>query len=199
MKKGEALQLESNGPGIPIRLPNQHFRSGLPEEITLFRDDFQTGEGLPLDQHRPDAGISWESISESNPTIIRNHVLDLDRCPSTARAHRSSRCQRFAGRLHAGVERAEEFVEQIALDEGHDGVFRRGVAVGHEVAQRGVTVVSDGLVETDRRGEAVQLGVLLVEVSPSPLAWRSAARRLAERSPGIRMRLAFWSSARPMA
>ncbi|MEO5914803.1 MAG: hypothetical protein ABIS50_11250 [Luteolibacter sp.] len=76
LKKGEALRLESNGGSEPIRLPNQHFRSGLPQQMALFQDDFHTDEGLPLDQHRPTIGLSWEAISETNPTIIRNQVLD---------------------------------------------------------------------------------------------------------------------------
>lgn len=76
LKKDEALQLDSDGGSVPIRLPNQHFRSGLPQQITLFQEDFQTDDGRPLAQHRPASGDSWESITEANPTILRNHVLD---------------------------------------------------------------------------------------------------------------------------
>ncbi len=42
-------------------------------------------------------------------------------------------------------------------------VFRGAVAVGHQVAEGGIAVVADGLVEADRGGQAVQLGVVLVE------------------------------------
>lgn len=76
LKKGDALQLDSDGSSAPIRLPNQHFRSGLPQQVMVFKDDFQSGEGLPLVRHQPDSGLSWEAITEANPTIIRNHILD---------------------------------------------------------------------------------------------------------------------------
>ena len=62
-----------------------------------------------------------------------------------------------------GVERAEQFVEQIAVDEGHHMILGSAIAIGHQVTERGVAVVADRLVERDRRGEAVQLGVGLVE------------------------------------
>ena len=62
-----------------------------------------------------------------------------------------------------GVERAEQLVEQIAVDHRHHVVLGRAVAVGHQVAERGVAVVADRLVERHRRGQAVQLGVGLVE------------------------------------
>jgi hypothetical protein len=42
-------------------------------------------------------------------------------------------------------------------------IFGGSVAVGHKVAQGGVTIVTDGLVETDWSGQAVQFGVGLVE------------------------------------
>src|SRR5262245_53345658 len=45
------------------------------------------------------------------------------------------------------VERAEELVEQVAVDHRHHGVLGGAVAVGHEVAERGVTIVADRLVE----------------------------------------------------
>jgi hypothetical protein len=61
------------------------------------------------------------------------------------------------------LEGAEQLVEQIALDDGHHVVLGGGVTVGHQVAERGVTVVTDGLVEAHRRGQPVELGVLLVE------------------------------------
>lgn len=76
LKKGEALQLAPDGTSAPIRLPNQHFRSGLPRQVALFRDDFRNSEGQPLVNHHPDSGNSWEALSETNPTILRNQVLD---------------------------------------------------------------------------------------------------------------------------
>jgi hypothetical protein len=63
----------------------------------------------------------------------------------------------------AGIEGAEQFVEQLAVDQCHHRVFGGGVAVGHQVAEGGVAVVTDGLVERDRGGEAVQFGVAHVE------------------------------------
>ena len=61
------------------------------------------------------------------------------------------------------VERAEQLVEQLAVDHCHHGVFRGAVAVGHQVAEGGVAIVADGLVQRHRRGEAVQFGVADVE------------------------------------
>ena len=80
------------------------------------------------------------------------------------------------GEAGAGLQRVEQLVEQIALDEGHHVVLGGAVAIGHEVAERGVAVVADGLVEADRRGEAVQFGVGLVErlTVAGGLAQRSA-------------------------
>src|SRR6056297_163475 len=61
------------------------------------------------------------------------------------------------------VERAEQLVEQLAVDQRHHVIFGSAVTVGHQVAEGGVAVVADRLVEADRCGEAVQLGVGLVE------------------------------------
>ncbi len=57
----------------------------------------------------------------------------------------------------------QEVVEQVALDTDHDRVLWGRVAVGHEVAEGGVAIIADGLVEADRGGESVQLSVGLVE------------------------------------
>src|SRR4029079_16575296 len=61
------------------------------------------------------------------------------------------------------VERAEELVEQVAVDHRHDVVLWRAVTAGHQVAEGGVAVVADRLVQRDRGREAVQLGVGLIE------------------------------------
>jgi len=45
------------------------------------------------------------------------------------------------------IERAEQFAEQFAVDQRHDSVFRGALAVVHEVAKGGVTVIAHGLVE----------------------------------------------------
>jgi hypothetical protein len=76
LKTGDAIRLESNGTSHPIRLPNQHFLSGLPEQVTLFRDDFETESEQLLSDHRPQVGQSWEVANQLNPTYLRNHVLD---------------------------------------------------------------------------------------------------------------------------
>jgi hypothetical protein len=76
LTKGEALRLESNGDSVPIRLPNQHFQSGLPQQVMLFQDRFDEEENTPLSDHRPQFGQSWEPVWEDNPTLIRNHILD---------------------------------------------------------------------------------------------------------------------------
>lgn len=77
LKAGEAACLEPDGWARPIRLPNHHFRSGLPQDVALFRDNFQGSEGLRLDQHQPQIGQTWKVLSEAyNPTVIRNQRLD---------------------------------------------------------------------------------------------------------------------------
>ncbi len=61
---------------MPIRLPNQHFRAGLPQQVILFDDDFRTDAEQPLENHNPLVGGSWKIVAEVNPTVVRNHVLD---------------------------------------------------------------------------------------------------------------------------
>ena len=67
------------------------------------------------------------------------------------------------GETGTSIERVEELVEQVAFDERHDGVLGRRVAVRHQVAEGGIAVVADRLVEADRGGQAVQFSVLLIE------------------------------------
>jgi hypothetical protein len=74
-----------------------------------------------------------------------------------------------------------------------------GSHVGEQVDQLVGVVVADRAVERRGRGEAVQAGVLVVELV-------AVARHLAQRGAqagrtvaGRRIRLAFWSRARPMA
>lgn len=76
LKANESVQLKPDGTSTRIRLPNQHFRSGLPKQVILFQDNFQTGEGRPLNKHRPRSGLSWKVLSEANPTLIRDQILD---------------------------------------------------------------------------------------------------------------------------
>ncbi|GAA5116284.1 hypothetical protein JIN84_19255 [Luteolibacter yonseiensis] len=76
LKAGDAIRLESNGASHPIRLPNQHFLSGLPEQVTIFRDDFQTTGDQLLTSHRPEIGQAWKATNETNPTYLRNQTLD---------------------------------------------------------------------------------------------------------------------------
>ena len=96
-----------------------------------------------------------------------------------------------------GVERAEQLVEHDALGCGDHGLL--GADHVDQVAERAVTVLADRTVEGDRCRQPVETGVLVVELVAVAETWRKAARRLAERSPGSRTRLAFWSSACPMA
>jgi hypothetical protein len=76
LNSGDAMSLERNGKTQPIRLPNQYFRSGLPEQVTLFSDDFHNAEGIELINHLPAVGQRWQVVSETNSTIIRNQTLD---------------------------------------------------------------------------------------------------------------------------
>ena len=58
----------------------------------------------------------------------------------------------FHGVAGVFVERAEQFVEQVAVDHRHHGVLGSAVSVGDQVAERLVAVVPDGLVERDGGG-----------------------------------------------
>ena len=76
LKKGESVQLEANGEVVPVRLPSQHFRSGLPDRLVLFDDDFTETEEMSLVNHKPKTGEAWKVPYEVNPTILRNGILD---------------------------------------------------------------------------------------------------------------------------
>ena len=98
------------------------------------------------------------------------------------------------------VERVEQLVEQLPVDPGQHGRLgrdrhrRRSGRPGWRRRRRPRHLSSDtGVV---RRCSWAFSGS---SSSPSVPVWRSAARRLAARSPGMRTRLAFWSRARPMA
>src|SRR5215218_5415998 len=67
-------------------------------------------------------------------------LTDLAEALALAVEEPEARFDRVAGPV---VERAEQLVEQVAVDHRHDVVLRRAVAVGHEVAERGVAVVTD--------------------------------------------------------
>ncbi|MES2659564.1 MAG: hypothetical protein V4689_13180 [Verrucomicrobiota bacterium] len=81
LNSGDAMSLEGNGKTLPIRLPNQYFRSGLPEQVTLFSDDFHNAEGIELINHRPRVGQTWQVLAETSPPIIRNQTLDTSTGP----------------------------------------------------------------------------------------------------------------------
>lgn len=76
LHSGDAMRLEPDGSTFPIRLPNQHFRSGLPEQLTVFKDEFHSDGDQPLQQHNPDVGQAWKVLSETNPTFVHNQTLD---------------------------------------------------------------------------------------------------------------------------
>lgn len=76
LKSGEALRLDPDGKNYSIRLPNHHFRSGLPQQLTLFRDDFAAKDNTSLVDHQPQHGLRWRVISEMNPTVICDQQLD---------------------------------------------------------------------------------------------------------------------------
>lgn len=76
LKSGDAVCLERDGRSQPIRLPNQHFRSGLPQQVALFRDDFRSEDGTSIGKHTPQIGRGWEILTQLNPSLIRNRKLD---------------------------------------------------------------------------------------------------------------------------
>lgn len=73
---GEAVRLEGNGTITPTARPVIPFRSGLPEELALFRDDFKTADGTLVSDHSPQIGQKWEVMEETNPTAIKQERLD---------------------------------------------------------------------------------------------------------------------------
>jgi hypothetical protein len=73
---GEAVRLDVNGAVTPTARPGIPFRSGLPEELALFHDDFDAADGTGLLNHKPRVGRQWEVLEELNPTVIRNQRLD---------------------------------------------------------------------------------------------------------------------------
>jgi hypothetical protein len=73
---GEAVRLEVSGAVTPTARPGIPFRVGLPEELALFSDDFDTADGTELSKHAPELGQKWEILEESNPTVIRKKRLD---------------------------------------------------------------------------------------------------------------------------
>jgi len=82
LRSGESLRLEHDGSTTPIRLPDQHFRSGLPQPVVLFRDNFQEDEGRALEQHQPYVGQSWQvPVAGDRPTILHNHSIDTTGSP----------------------------------------------------------------------------------------------------------------------
>ncbi len=76
VKSGEALRLDPDGKTQSIRLPDHHFRSGLPQHVALFREDFDVADGAVLAGRQPSVGEPWEVRNEVNPTLIRKRRLD---------------------------------------------------------------------------------------------------------------------------
>lgn len=76
LKSGEAIKLEPDGKSQPVRLANHPFRSGLPQQVMLFRDDFITNAETKLSEHIPRVGLPWQILSETNPTLVKNQRLD---------------------------------------------------------------------------------------------------------------------------
>jgi len=76
IRAGEAVRLEVSGAITPTARPGIPFRMGLPEELALFSDDFETADGTELIKHEPEIGLKWEILEELNPTMIRHQRLD---------------------------------------------------------------------------------------------------------------------------
>src|SRR3954451_13369564 len=68
------------------------------------------------------------------------------------------------GVARPAVEGAEQLVEQLAVHARHHLVLGAGLVGADEVHEGGVTLVAHVAVERDRRGQAVELGVLGVEL-----------------------------------
>lgn len=73
---GEAVRIEGDGHITPTARPFIPFRAGLPEELALFRDDFNAPDGTLISDHIPETGQKWETLEEVKPTAISNERLD---------------------------------------------------------------------------------------------------------------------------
>ena len=73
---GEAIRLEGNGSITPTARPGIPFRSGLPEELALFRDEFKAPDNTLIGDHIPETGQKWEVLEELKPTPIMKERLD---------------------------------------------------------------------------------------------------------------------------
>ena len=74
---GESVRLEGNGTITPTARPVIPFRSGLPEELALFRDDFKVPDNTLVSNHTPAVGQKWEVLEEAKgPTEILKERLD---------------------------------------------------------------------------------------------------------------------------
>jgi hypothetical protein len=73
---GESVRLEGNGKITPTARPVIPFRSGLPEELALFRDNFKAAESTLVSNHTPEIGQKWEVLEEVKPTEILKERLD---------------------------------------------------------------------------------------------------------------------------
>ncbi|MEK7949754.1 hypothetical protein [Luteolibacter soli] len=73
---GEAVRLEGNGSITPTARPFIPFRSGLPEELALFSDDFKAADNTLIGDHTPEVGQKWEVLEELKPTPILKERLD---------------------------------------------------------------------------------------------------------------------------
>lgn len=105
LKEGDSLRLEPDGTNRPIRLPEHHFRSELPKQVLLFRDQFKVAHKTPLAGHLPATGGSWEILSEANPTLIRNQRLDT-----------SSGARRIVGNLRSHGDQGSRAVYIFSFD-----------------------------------------------------------------------------------
>ena len=103
------------------------------------------------------------------------------------------------GDAAAGVERAEQAVDLLGRHRHSRGRLRGLVGAGHEVAERGVVVVAHRLVQRHRGGEPLQVGVLGAEQVDVAADLAEGSQEVRHAVAGMRMRLPFWSSARPIA
>ena len=76
VSSGEAVRLEGNGSITPTARPFIPFRTGLPEELALFRDDFKAADNTLISDHIPEIGQKWEVLEEVKPTPILKERLD---------------------------------------------------------------------------------------------------------------------------
>ncbi|MDB6077580.1 MAG: hypothetical protein JWO82_1327 [Akkermansiaceae bacterium] len=76
LKSGEAVSWLNRGNTRVAALDVAEFRKALPDETTVFEDDFSEPKGTPLAGKKPDIGMAWQVQKERAPSTAGGGRLD---------------------------------------------------------------------------------------------------------------------------